>query len=378
MIFERDPNKFATEIIGSGTVTDPKMRTERDLRETPEDEHRQLLFEALSGADTGDDIEIVSDHDLGPHLIRYQIEHNRELEWTYTDPDEEPRELTVAKGDPLDDDLGTIDVRDLKPQRRHEALLAIFDELGAAEGFVLVNDHDPKPLYHELRSMHGEVVDWEYRSRGDDGWRVEIIKTAESHADDEDIVTRYDVRDIPKKERHPTIHHRYGMIPEGGTMELIAPHEPRPLRGEFQEQYGNAFSWEIVENEPGRCRVQITKEGDDDTSASEGKSEDATGNETVEVLEELDVRHLPPAQRHKQIFAAYDDLEGGTGFILVNDHDPKPLYHQFEAETGPEFRWKYRQKDPGEFRVLIGKTKAADGESTADSKPPGDVSDAPF
>jgi uncharacterized protein (DUF2249 family) len=353
------------------------MGTELDLRDHPDDEHRRKLFDALSETDVGETVDVVADDDLDPHLVRYQIEHDRSLEWTYADPDEEPRELTVTKDDPLDGDLGTIDVRDLKPQRRHEALLAIFDELGADEGFVLVNDHDPKPLYHELRSMHGEIVDWEYRSRGEDGWRVEVVKTAESDADDEDVVTRYDVRDIPKEERHPTIHHRYGMIPEGGTMELIAPHEPRPLRGEFRERYGNAFSWEIVENEPGRCRVQITKEGDGGDGSGES-GEEKNGDGGVEIQEELDVRDLPPARRHEQIFAAYDDLEGGTGFVLVNDHDPKPLYHQFEAETGPEFRWEYRQKEPGEFRVLIGKTEAADSELAGGQEPAGDASDAPF
>ncbi|WP_353633373.1 DUF2249 domain-containing protein (plasmid) [Halobacterium sp. NMX12-1] len=35
----------------------------------------------------------------------------------------------------------------------------------AGEGFVLVNDHDPKLLYHELQSMDGDMVDWEYLNR---------------------------------------------------------------------------------------------------------------------------------------------------------------------------------------------------------------------
>jgi len=359
------------------------MGTELDLRDRPEDEHRRRLFETLSGANPGETVDIVADDDLDPHLVRYQTEHGRNLEWTYADPDEEPRELTVTKEDPLDGDSGTVDVRDLEPQRRHEALLTVFDELGAEEGFVLVNDHDPKPLYHELRSMHGEVVDWEYRSRGDDGWRVEVVKTAESNADDEDVVTRYDVRDIPREERHPTIHHRYGMIPEGGTMELVAPHEPRPLRGEFRERYGNAFSWEVVESEPGRCRVRITKvaadaAGDADAAGSDDTVEPSGDDEVVEVQKELDVRDLPPAQRHEQVFAAYDELESGSGFVLVNDHDPKPLYHQFEAETGPEFRWAYRQKEPGEFRVLIGKAETADSELAAGQEPAGDAPDTPF
>jgi uncharacterized protein (DUF2249 family) len=356
------------------------MGTELDLRDHPEDEHRQILFDALSEADNGENIDVVADDDVDAHLVRYQLEHDRSVHWAYADPDAEPRELVVTTGDALDGDLGTIDVRDLKPQRRHEALLGIFDDLGADEGFVLVNDHDPKPLYHELRSMHGDVIDWTYRSRGEDGWRVEVVKTAESEADDEDVVTRYDVRDIPKEERHPTIHHRYGMLPEGGTMELVAPHEPRPLRGEFRERYGNAFAWEVVENEPGRCRVHVTKEADGDGDAADSRESDGpdADGESVEVREELDVRDRPPAQRHEAIFAAYEDLDTGEGFVLVNDHDPKPLYHQFEAETGPEFRWEYRKKSPGEFRVLVGKTNAAGAESSADGESTGDASDASF
>jgi len=67
----------------------------------------------------------------------------------------------------------------------------------------------------------------EYGSRESGEWRVEIVKTDASRANNEDVITRYDVRKIPKPDRHETIHHRYGMIPDGGTMELIAPHTSR-------------------------------------------------------------------------------------------------------------------------------------------------------
>ncbi|MGH7081388.1 MAG: DUF2249 domain-containing protein, partial [Acetobacteraceae bacterium] len=39
----------------------------------------------------------------------------------------------------------------------------------------------------------------------------------------------------------------------------------------------------------------------------------------------LDVRRLIPAQRHQQIFATWGKLAPGGRFMLVNDHDPKPL-----------------------------------------------------
>lgn len=351
------------------------MTNRLDLRDLSGGDRRGQLFDALGDANSGDGFEVVADDDIDTHLVRYQIDHDRAVDWEYADPDAEPRELQVTIRESLDGSLGTIDVRDLKPQRRHEALLEIFDELGVGEGFVLVNDHDPKPLYHELRSMHGEVLEWEYTTRGAGEWRVEITKTGDSEAIDEDIVTRYDVRDIPKEERHPTIHHRYGMLPEGGTLELIAPHEPKPLHREFRQRYGDSFVWEVVESEPGRCRVHITNgdnvEGTGQTDSGDDVPASPSDEERIEIIEEHDVRDLPPAQRHERIYKAYDELDTGTGFVLVNDHDPKPLYHQFEAEAGPEFRWTYRQREPGEFRVLIGKAEdPTDGEDSEGPKSP--------
>ncbi|MDP4510096.1 DUF2249 domain-containing protein [Nonomuraea turcica] len=74
-----------------------------------------------------------------------------------------------------------------------------------------------------------------------------------------------------------------------------------------------------------------------------------------EVVAELDVRRLIPAQRHKQIFAAYAELATGTAFVLVNDHDPKPLYYQFAADHPGEFTWEYLEWGPAVWKVRIGR-----------------------
>ncbi len=70
---------------------------------------------------------------------------------------------------------------------------------------------------------------------------------------------------------------------------------------------------------------------------------------------ELDVRRLAPAQRHAEIFAAYRALSPGNGFLLVNDHDPKPLQYQFEAEYTGQFTWDYLESGPKVWRVRIGR-----------------------
>ena len=63
--------------------------------------------------------------------------------------------------------------------------------------------------------------------------------------------------------------------------------------------------------------------------------------------ETLDVRVIPPPQKHTTIFSRYFALEAGQSFTLVNDHDPKPLYYQFTAEYAGRFEWEYLEHGPG-------------------------------
>lgn len=74
---------------------------------------------------------------------------------------------------------------------------------------------------------------------------------------------------------------------------------------------------------------------------------------------ELDVRSEPPPRRHELIFEHYGALSGGEGFVLVNDHDPKPLEYQFAAERAGEFTWEYLEQGPTVWRVRIGKPPEA-------------------
>ena len=69
----------------------------------------------------------------------------------------------------------------------------------------------------------------------------------------------------------------------------------------------------------------------------------------------VDVRRLPPPQRHPLIFQTFQALGPGQAFELVNDHDPKPLYYQFTAELPGQFTWQYLEQGPEVWRVRIGK-----------------------
>ncbi|WP_197536245.1 DUF2249 domain-containing protein [Blastococcus saxobsidens] len=83
----------------------------------------------------------------------------------------------------------------------------------------------------------------------------------------------------------------------------------------------------------------------------------------------LDVREEAPARRHELIFGAYDDLPPGNGFVLVNDHDPKPLYYQWRRSTPGSSSGTIWRTGPKVWRVRIGRTAAPVSSKRADEPP---------
>ncbi len=72
----------------------------------------------------------------------------------------------------------------------------------------------------------------------------------------------------------------------------------------------------------------------------------------------LDVREISCREKHPLIFRRWTDLAVGTHFVLVNDHDPVPLYYQFAAQFPNAFTWEYLVAGPDEFQVKITRTAA--------------------
>lgn len=77
------------------------------------------------------------------------------------------------------------------------------------------------------------------------------------------------------------------------------------------------------------------------------------GNQTMADPAEVDVRTVPPRDRHPLIFDTFDALPAGGTLRLVNDHDPRPLYYQFQAERSGQFRWEPAEEGPERWVILI-------------------------
>lgn len=73
---------------------------------------------------------------------------------------------------------------------------------------------------------------------------------------------------------------------------------------------------------------------------------------------ELDVRPLPKPGKHPAIFRAYGALGVGESFVLVNDHDPRHLRDEFEAEHPGGYGWEYLARKRGGYRIRITKLAA--------------------
>ena len=106
--------------------------------------------------------------------------------------------------------------------------------------------------------------------------------------------------------------------------------------------------------------ARLDQQRDDDRPATSLPVGDPIRKEPTMPTEDhvLDVRTEAPKRRHELIFKTFTDLPVGQAYVLVNDHDPKPLRYQFEAQHAGEYTWDYLEAGPKVWRVRIGRVVA--------------------
>ena len=76
---------------------------------------------------------------------------------------------------------------------------------------------------------------------------------------------------------------------------------------------------------------------------------------TQSLVSTIDLRALPPPQRHALISSGFAALLPGQALELVNDHDPQPLNAQLQKLSPGLFSWDYLESGPQVWRVRISK-----------------------
>lgn len=73
----------------------------------------------------------------------------------------------------------------------------------------------------------------------------------------------------------------------------------------------------------------------------------------------IDAREIPKPELLPLIIAAFDELEVGTGLILLSDHEPKHLKAAMEDEFAESLGWEPLESHGEECRVRISRRTAA-------------------
>ncbi len=144
-------------------------------------------------------------------------------------------------------------------------------------------------------------------------------------------ITVLDVRGLEPPEPMQRTLEALEAMPRGHTLVQVNSRVPRFLLPELEQR---GFQCTVHEEQPEVVRVFIRH---------------------AEGLPVLDVRAIPPREKHPTIFATFDALAAGTSFVLLNDHDPVPICYQFMAERPNAFTWEYLEQGPEIWRVRIRK-----------------------
>jgi uncharacterized protein (DUF2249 family) len=67
----------------------------------------------------------------------------------------------------------------------------------------------------------------------------------------------------------------------------------------------------------------------------------------------LDVRPLPSRRKSATVLAAFDRLEGGESFVLVDDHDPDGVRSYVEARRPGLVQWDALRDGPRVWHIEI-------------------------
>jgi uncharacterized protein (DUF2249 family) len=262
---------------------------------------------------------------------------------------------------PLDAHEVVVDVReDLRAGR--EPFSTIMRAVGTLEGsdvLRLRTTFEPVPLFHVLgkRGFVHEVAEhgpedwsaWFWRPAAGNAPRstappVASLEAMPEFNADGTPLSWLDVRGLePPEPMIRTLEALEGLA-EGHVLVQVNVRVPRFLLPVLAER---RFAYEVRETGPDMVQVHIRRQ-------LPAAIHQSSGAESMAVVSnELDVRVIPPREKHSAIFSKVDALKAGDSLVIINDHDPKPLKYQLDAEHPEVFGWDYEAAGPEVWRVRI-------------------------
>jgi regulator of cell morphogenesis and NO signaling len=170
--------------------------------------------------------------------------------------------------------LEVLNVPSLAPAQKHPAVFKTFDSLKEGASFILQNDHDPIPLFYEMKAELGDTFIWEKLENGPEIWRVKLTKSKAATQPTQQAINKgtdtkaeilgtLNVTLIEPRLKHPTIFEHFDALQPGQAFYILNDHDPKPLYYQMIAVRGNVFTWKYEEQGPDIWKVLITKNVDE-------------------------------------------------------------------------------------------------------------------
>jgi uncharacterized protein (DUF2249 family) len=261
---------------------------------------------------------------------------------------------------PLDANDVVVDVReDLRAGREpFSTIMRAVGALNREDTLRLRTTFEPVPLFHVLgkRGFAHEVLahapdDWSVwfwrptteLAPGPAAAPIAQLEAMPRFGADGTPLEWLDVRGLEPPEPMVRTLEALEGLPEGHVLVQVNVRVPRFLLPVLDER---GFAYTVEEEGPDMVQVHIRRQPP--------AVHHSSGADRMPVVSnELDVRVIPPREKHPAIFSKVDALKSGESLVIINDHDPRPLKYQLDAEHPGTFGWDYEATGPEVWRVKI-------------------------
>lgn len=178
----------------------------------PQHKHA-TIFHIFDNIQQGDCFIIHNDHDPKPVYYQLVDKHGETFGWEYLQQGPNWWSIRVTKNEAAKDnkiavqadvtvttkensDEIVINVPSLEPRLKHPTIFNTFENLAPGKSFIIHNDHDPKPVYYQLKSEHGDIFTWEYLQQGPQWWDIRVTKNIQN--ENEETIGQIVAKDIRK------------------------------------------------------------------------------------------------------------------------------------------------------------------------------------
>ncbi len=309
----------------------------------------QTIFNTFDQLRKGESLIIHNNHDPKPVFYQLMDIRGNIFSWEYLQEGPEWWDIRLTKVvetvSPNIEEF-VLNIPGIAPQSKHAAIFQVFEGTAPGGSFIIHNDHDPKPVYHQLMSQYGDIFEWEYLSEGPQRWDIRLTKK-QMQTKEKEGETVINVPSLPGHMKHQTIFQTFNNLKPGESFIIHNDHDPKPVYYQLMDMKGDIFTWEYLQEGPEWWDIRVS------LKAYEQSTPTYTNPFARPEEKVVNVPSLEPKLKHPTIFQTFDSLQAGESMIIHNDHDPKPVYYQLKSERGDGFTWEYLQEGPKDWDIRI-------------------------